>query len=487
MKAASLLIVDLFLIVAATLLAIAIRYDFAPEFGHYWEALPYSILTLAFAAFAIIGSGQHRTIWRLASAPDYRRISGIAVFAVLGGTAAAYLMNGLARVPRSLPLLHLSTMLGFMFGARVLVHEWNESRTRRRNRFPTTRRTNERCPTVLLVGVNAVAELYLRAAADAGGVAVAGVLGRNERHVGRLVRSYRILGSPEDTGSVLRNLEIEGICVDRIVVAIPEEKLSPVACEVLSSLKKDGAVSVEFLHERIGFSASSCRSANAVQSRPRPPSCVEISLSRNRSYLTAKRAIDIVGAMMLLIVGIPLFAVTALAVAIDTGAPILFCQWRPGRRGRMFRVYKFRTMCGAFDRNGQRVRDDERCSPIGRFLRRTRLDELPQLYNVLIGDMSFVGPRPLLPADQTANFSDRLLVRPGMTGFAQIEGGRHVSPTDKAAMDIWYVYNTSLSLDLRIIARTIPMLAFGDRVNSQAIDGTWRDLAAIGISKEEAA
>jgi hypothetical protein len=112
-------------------------------------------------------------------------------------------------------------------------------------------------------------------------------------------------------------------------------------------------------------------------------------------------------------------------------------------------------MAAAYDRRDRRIPDEKRSSAIGRFLRRTRFDELPQLYNILVGEMSFVGPRPLLPEDQPDGDMTRLLVRPGLTGWAQINGGRDLSVKDKTALDVWYVKNASLWLDVKILLQTV--------------------------------
>ena len=143
---------------------------------------------------------------------------------------------------------------------------------------------------------------------------------------------------------------------------------------------------------------------------------------------------------------------------------------RPGLYGRPFKLYKFLTMRAAHDKRLGRIPDDQRSSAVGRMFRRTRLDELPQLYNVLIGDMSLVGPRPLLPCDQSPEYAARLLMRPGITGWAQVNGGRIISTFDKLILDIWYVQNVSFVLDLRIAVRTMKMILFGDRINTDAIN-----------------
>ena len=147
-----------------------------------------------------------------------------------------------------------------------------------------------------------------------------------------------------------------------------------------------------------------------------------------------------------LIVLAPFMLFVAILAAIDVGLPVTFWEQRPSLNGRRFKLCKFYTMAATLDASGQRVPDDERTSGVGRFLRRTRLDELPQLFNILSGDMSFVGPRPLLPIDQPAAYAARLLVRPGLTGCAQVKDGREISAADKAALDVWYVRNASLAL-----------------------------------------
>jgi lipopolysaccharide/colanic/teichoic acid biosynthesis glycosyltransferase len=123
---------------------------------------------------------------------------------------------------------------------------------------------------------------------------------------------------------------------------------------------------------------------------------------------------------------------------------------------------------------------------VGRFLRRLRLDELPQLFNILLGEMSFVGPRPLLPVDQPGGTSARLSVAPGLTGWAQVNGGRELSAMDKTALDLWYIKNASILLDLKIAFRTVFMLINGEHPNRAAIQQAWEDIKACsGAGKRE--
>jgi lipopolysaccharide/colanic/teichoic acid biosynthesis glycosyltransferase len=186
-------------------------------------------------------------------------------------------------------------------------------------------------------------------------------------------------------------------------------------------------------------------------------------------YWKVKRALDIVASSVALVLLMPLMLIVSALVALDVGRPLIFWQQRPGLGGHPFKLYKFRTMASAHDAQGWPVPEANRLSAIGGFLRRIRADELPQLYNILVGEMSFTGPRPLLPVDQPASDHPRLLVRPGLTGWAQVNGGRDISVADKAALDIWYVRNASLWLDLQIMAKTLLMLMRGERRNSGAI------------------
>ena len=204
-------------------------------------------------------------------------------------------------------------------------------------------------------------------------------------------------------------------------------------------------------------------------------------MSTQRHFWRTKRAIDSILAGILLLLVAPLVVVVAPLIALTIGLPIMFWQDRPGLGGKPFKLYKFRTMRPAYDFRDNLIPDDKRVNVVGRFLRAVRLDELPQLWNILIGEMSFVGPRPLLRVDQPAAFAARLLVRPGLTGWAQVMGGRQVSAVDKAALDVWYVRNASFKLDIEIFARTLPMVLFGERRSRKAIEHAWGDLRRIGL------
>jgi lipopolysaccharide/colanic/teichoic acid biosynthesis glycosyltransferase len=154
----------------------------------------------------------------------------------------------------------------------------------------------------------------------------------------------------------------------------------------------------------------------------------------------------------------PVIVVTTILVRLKIGTPVLFSQVRPGLHGKPFRIYKFRTMTDAKDADGNLLPDAERLVPFGRFLRSTSLDELPELINVLKGEMSLVGPRPLLMEYldlYSPEQARRHEVRPGITGWAQVNGRNTLSWEDKFKMDVWYVDNRSLWLDIKILLLTL--------------------------------
>jgi lipopolysaccharide/colanic/teichoic acid biosynthesis glycosyltransferase len=170
-----------------------------------------------------------------------------------------------------------------------------------------------------------------------------------------------------------------------------------------------------------------------------------------------KRAFDIVFSACWLIGFAPLLLVVAILVRLKLGSPVLFIQERPGLRAKPFRMVKFRTMTDERGPDGELLPDDQRLTSFGKFLRSTTLDEFPEMWNVLIGDMSVVGPRPLLMryvARYDAFQTRRMEVKPGVTGWAQVNGRNSLTWEEKFALDVWYVDHRSFWLDMRIVVMT---------------------------------
>lgn len=195
-----------------------------------------------------------------------------------------------------------------------------------------------------------------------------------------------------------------------------------------------------------------------------------------------KRCIDIIGAVGLLLGAWPFMLIAAIAIKIeDSKGPVLFKQQRPGKNEKVFIIYKFRTMkVATHDKDGNELTDMERMTKTGRILRKISLDEFPQFINVLKGDMSFIGPRPLL-VQYLKHYNDeqrrRHNVRPGISGWAQVNGRNVISWEERFELDVWYADNISLKTDIKVLVKTIKNVLTSKDINSSAED-TMQDFGA---------
>lgn len=199
----------------------------------------------------------------------------------------------------------------------------------------------------------------------------------------------------------------------------------------------------------------------------------KIELIDNNSilYKLYKRLIDIVGSIIGLFIGLPLILIFGLLIKLEDRGPIFYKQERLGLNEKNFYVYKLRSMRTDAEKNGGAQwaqKNDPRITKVGSFIRKTRIDEIPQLFNILVGDMSIIGPRPERPEltyifdKEIPGFRQRLIVKPGLTGLAQVNGGYDISPKEKLIWDAEYINNRSIFLDIKIILLTIKVIFTGD-------------------------
>ncbi|MBN8048527.1 sugar transferase [Paraclostridium bifermentans] len=188
-------------------------------------------------------------------------------------------------------------------------------------------------------------------------------------------------------------------------------------------------------------------------------------------YEIYKRVLDIISSLLGLIIGLPIMMIVAILIKIEDKGPIFYTQERLGKDEKKFLVYKMRSMRIDAEKHGGAQwaqKDDPRITKIGKFIRKTRIDEIPQLFNILKGDMSLIGPRPERPEltykfnKEIPGFIDRLCIKPGLTGLAQVNGGYDISPKDKLKWDMIYIKNRSMSIDIKIILKTIGVVFTGD-------------------------
>lgn len=183
-----------------------------------------------------------------------------------------------------------------------------------------------------------------------------------------------------------------------------------------------------------------------------------------------QRVLDIIISLIGLIIGIPLMIIFGIFIKIEDKGPITYKQERLGKNGKVFYIYKLRSMRTDAEKFGAKWadKDDPRITKIGKFIRKTRIDELPQLFNILNGDMSIIGPRPERPSftiqfnKEIPGFINRLAVKPGLTGWAQVNGGYEITPEQKLKEDMYYIKNRSVSLDIKILLMTVKVVLTGD-------------------------
>ncbi|WP_313127212.1 sugar transferase [Proteiniclasticum ruminis] len=193
-------------------------------------------------------------------------------------------------------------------------------------------------------------------------------------------------------------------------------------------------------------------------------------MQMSKSYIILKRLTDILVAAIGLLLAFPILIVTAMLVYLETPGPVLYKQERLGKDGKEFEMYKIRSMYLDAEKNGAVWASDadDRITKVGSFIRRTRIDEIPQLLNIIIGDMSLVGPRPERAVfynefeKNISNFRDRLADKPGLSGWAQINGGYDLTPSEKLSFDLWYIEHANLVLDIKILLKTIGVIISGD-------------------------
>jgi lipopolysaccharide/colanic/teichoic acid biosynthesis glycosyltransferase len=428
---------DAMWISASPLLALYVRDgELVPHSG--WESVgAYWLISAGFSVLAMFAFRIPESVVRYFSVHDALDIYKAAAFAELVTCIVLFTFTRLDGIPRSMPLIHGMLLATGLAAARLLFVHYNESESADHH-FSSGR--------IILIGANRVSAFFIKMlnAYPPEEQRVVGVLDDRPEMAGRAIAGVRIMGATDRLGSIIDEFAIHGVEIEKVVVA-GGNLVSQAALLELERVCSAREIELGLLPQMLGVNAArspaSVASARPAREAPFP------TLS---SYFVLKRWIDIFGSLTLIVLLFPFLLVGSLLTLLDVGSPILFWQERLGRNGRSFLIYKFRTLRSPFDQDGNPLVEKRRLSAIGQFLRASHIDELPQLLNVLIGDMSLIGPRPLLPVDQPPNTKVRLLVRPGITGWAQVNGGKLVTPEEKQKFDEWYVRNASLWIDFYI-------------------------------------
>lgn len=410
-------------------------------------AYVYCFLSLLFSLIAFAGFKIHGAIPRYLSLTDLLTIGQAVVAAELMTCTVLFTLVRLDGIPRSVPAIHALILGAGLAGVRTVVRLADDMRSRGR-RQPAAEH-------LIVVGVTDLSVMFMKYLEATGRGRIVALLDDNPRRFGRSVNGVRVYGPPTHVGSLISEFATHGVEIHWVLIGVDEAALSSEASREVRRACSEHNLRLVFVPRVVGL--------DPVLLAPAAPPVSDPAAYAVSRYFAWKRPIDIGAAGALLLVLMPVFLLAAVVAFFDVGPPALFWQRRIGRWGRPFHLFKVRTLRPAFARDGKRIPEDRRVSALGMLLRQTRLDEWPQLISVLVGDMSLIGPRPLLPQDQPENPAVRLSVRPGITGWAQVNGGALLSAAEKHELDSWYIANASPRLDLHIIGLTARTLFKGDR------------------------
>ncbi len=485
------LLLDAAVFSAASVVAWFLRGGLDTGLANFETFLPYLLISFSVAVVVFQIFRLHLHFFRFFSIYDLAQMAGATTLAVLLTVLISFFIFRLDNVQRSVPFLHW----GFAMAGFILLRMVGMLAGQRQENQALNREAIDRI-AALVIGYTSAADLFLRSVPvfSKRHYFIAGILDENPRHLGQRLRQSEVIGHPTELEQTLAQMTIHGVVVRKVILCMDREDLNPESLAEIERLERENRIE---LHDYAGHAAAFFDMQSDLplmtknkEDRFRVPAEIRgraaLSIAR---YGPLKRGLDILLSLILGTLLLPLMLLILPAIRYSMGSPVVFWQERPGRHGKVFRLYKLRTLSHGVDNEGRVLDDAERQTFVGRLLRRTRLDEIPQLLNVLAGDMSFVGPRPLLPVDLPADLPGwcelRALVRPGLTGWAQVNGGQEVSKEDKVTMDVWYVANMSLWQDIRIVLLTLKTVLRGEKLDRENIRETYAALGVTGMQEGE--
>ena len=442
-----------------------------PETAVIYCGLSFAITILAFLTFRI-GDG----ISRYFSVHDAISIVKAVAAAGLTTSLILFTFTRLEGIPRSTPILHALILTVGLLITRTVMTVFDRPSQSANHTDPSA------VEHIIMIGSTSLTSLYIKLlqAYSLDQRHVIAVLDDNQKLLGRAMCGVPVVASSNQLDPVIEEFAVHGVRTDRVIIGGDEHLLSPGSMDQVRRICQQRDIVLDFAPKLIGLDRLRSVRQDVPLQVVEPTSLPTAPLS---NYFRTKRIIDFIVSFMAIIVLSPLFLMASVLILFAIGSPVVFWQKRIGRNGGNFLLYKFRTLRSPFDREGNPASDRDRISIAGRLLRTTRLDELPQLLNVLVGEMSLIGPRPLLPCDQPKNSTFRLMVRPGITGWAQINGGNLITTEEKGALDDWYIHNASPWLDLRIAILTLRFMFTGERRSETAVSEANSLQQANGHSK----
>jgi lipopolysaccharide/colanic/teichoic acid biosynthesis glycosyltransferase len=442
------------------LLALYVRGAYILSADGAATAALYCGISFVFALIAFLAFRLHEALSRYFSVLDVLNILKASSVAGLMTAVILFTFTRLEGIPRSTPIIYVFILASGLIAARalVLLRDGTNKVSIDEIRPPSE--------NIVMIGANHLSALYIKLVRSYSPTRhrVVAVLDDEISLFGRRVAGVPVVSTIAHIERTIEEFEIHGVCIDRIIVGGDNALLSAESLAEVEHVCRQRDIELQFVPHLLGLDAFKARTNAAAAILRSVSPFVELP-----SYHRVKRFVDFFVSALAIVLLLPVIALISLLVLIDLGSPVVFWQQRLGRGGTSFFLYKFRTLHPPYDRRGLPVSEDDRLSWIGRLLRNGRLDELPQLFNVLVGEMSLIGPRPLLPEDQPTNSKLRLLARPGLTGWAQVNGGNLVTDDEKGALDEWYVRRASFWLDLRIVTLTIGFIFRGEHRSEPAL------------------
>ena len=452
---------DVFWAALSPLLALYVRdaYVLLPKFAA--TAAIYCGISLAFSLVAFMafrlsdGDSHHFSVQDAVNVVKAVFSAGFMTALVL------FTFTRLDGIPRTTPFLHVFILTAGLIATRAI------TRFRDTEITVTNGANHSQVEHIIMIGATRLSSLYIKfvRACSPFNHRIIAVLDDKAKMIGRALIGVPVIAKVQNIDSVIEEFVVHGVSIDRLIIGGDEHLLSEKALAEVRHVCDRRQIKLQFVPDLLGLDGfPAFQNGVAADIAVHPPSVATLP-----AYHRVKRVIDFILAATAILVLLPLFVAVSLLVLLDVGSPVVFWQQRIGQGGGCFLLYKFRTLRAPFDSAGRPLSDEQRLSWIGRLLRDTRLDELPQLFNVLVGDMSSIGPRPLLLHDQPTNPTLRLAARPGITGWAQVNGGNLVTANEKGALDEWYIRNASPWLDLRIVGLTLRFWLRGERRSELAL------------------
>lgn len=397
------------------------------------------------------------------SARDAVAILLASCLSVMASISAVFTISRLEGVPRSAPLIYgLVLAFGLLFHRLLMrsLYEKNEIIYDLKVIHPR----HQSVRRVILVGLDpfAIAAIRLVEKQNPITTQVIAAFSLQGKYDGRTISTVRVFTDVYKLGAIIDEYNIHGIAVNEIWFSDNSKYINEHLREYLQHEAEARSISYKSISEAFALDIH-------VGDAGIENNLTELVPTLNEVYLLVKRALDVFVATILSIMLAPFVALTVLIVVCDVGFPFIFWQERLGRFGKLIRLYKLRTMKNPVTKDGLIIPDSERVSSLGKLVRKFRLDESPQLISIIVGEMSGIGPRPLLQREQIKGATYRLLLRPGITGWAQVNGGELLSFEEKNILDSWYVFNASIKIDIVIVIKTIGVLLHGVSRNDEEI------------------